>query len=288
MNKETYLNRDFIHTYICVFFLFTLSWSSSAAQAPSFEVVDLNPLVTLFEQKEVYDVSVDPDFNLYIVDKKLNLTKFDADFNKTASYKIEHYSEETLLLADNLTYVYLYHPKTGEIIILNTDLKEVKRLNYNTIGTGKISALGSSNDYNFIWLFNTERQSLMKLSTLFEIKEEIPINGLEQPLTPYYLNDDMGNVHLVNDGGGVYGFNYQGYLDGQIMTPPAPSFHVNLRGIYYLEGSSVQQINIRTKEKTTYKLANDMPGIKMTMHENYIAVIDYSNNLKVYAFEVYR
>ncbi len=239
-----------------------------------------NTFQKIFELEKVNDVSIDPLYNIYVIDEKLELVKYDLNFNIINRYSDNKFSKSTVLLTENSFKTILFHPNYGEIIALDNTLSEISHLEYYTIGENDISALGASADNQSLWLFDPTLQSLIKLNQTFQVERQEDISGLGYPIFPNYIKEIMGTLYLVDPNLGIHIFDNSGNFKNNFVVPPSPSVHIGYDGVYYIEQEEIKKINFTTFEKTALKL--DKAITKMAIRDNYLAVIDINKNLVFY------
>jgi WD40 repeat protein len=224
------------------FILFFLLFASILSNA---QEISISNIVTI---KEATKVSADRYFNIYVVDNKENIQKYDPQGNFLLTFSPSKQGEISLLESWNSIRIFAFYRDFQEFVLLDRFL--VPQPNYkidqNVIGFARMATISADNQ---LWVIDDEDFSLKKYDL---DQQKVSINTpLELVLKAkdYHINfmREYQNLLFVNDkNSGILVFDNMGNYKKKIALSDVSHFSFINDELYYLKDNKIMFFNVYT------------------------------------------
>lgn len=242
----------------------------------------LPKMVHTFEKTQ--KVWIDQNENTYLINSKNELLKYSSAENLIGQFSDFKLNSRTQLYTISPFKTILFYPEYGEIITFDNSLSEIARVNYFDIGLMNISAIGISQDYQSIWVFDPVNQNLNQYNQNYiKLSEgEKQINMIGQPIFPSMIYVRKTNLYLYNEEEGFYVFDIFGNFIKPLNIQVGSKFQIINSVCYYLKENTIHTIDLETlkEEKTDLVFKNGI--VDFYFSGNLLGIIDKEKSLTIY------
>lgn len=192
-------------------------------------------------------VTMDKLHNIYVVDAKQNISKYDTDGKLRFQYNDNQYGTLTHIDATNPFQTLLYYPDFLRVVVLDRTLSVIQDislldLNANLIQTNAISMASD----NQLWIYNELDFTLNKLNVLlqsFTIKTDLS-QQFSEGLTPTFIMERNNTVWLNDPEKGIFQFDSFGQYIKAFDLKGVQQFEVIHNVLFYQQGKRFFQFNL--------------------------------------------
>lgn len=227
------------HIFAIVFLLFFCGLKKSALAQ------DFNLIVKIDTAAKI--ANVDNFGNLFVVTPQNELLKFNPNGKFLWNYTNKTYGNISQLDVTDPLRVVLYYADFQQIVVLNNNLSEIAKYNFNNNPEVQITLIASANN-NGYWVYDQINRELRKLSNSFldDIKSGniYQRNGLNMQ-TNYMLTDDQ-QIYLNDTTEGVRIFDRFGNYIKTALINPENGFTVTDNEIYFTQKNKLVAYNYLT------------------------------------------
>lgn len=168
---------------------------------------------------DITDFTVDNLDNIYLLNSRNQLSKFNADGDSVAVFNgIRSFGQVSLVDVSNPLKLLLYYKDFGTVVILDRFLNVRHTIDLRKQNILQVKAIGQSYD-NQIWVYDELENKLKKIDEEGRLVFETPDfrQLLGKAISPMKIYDEDKNVYLYDSLNGVYVFDYYGGLRHNIM-----------------------------------------------------------------------
>jgi len=168
---------------------------------------------------DIVDFAVDNLDNIYILNSRNQLKKYDSKGDSVAIYNdVKKFGKATLIDVSNPLKVVLYYKDFATIVILDRFLNARNSIDLRKQNIFQARAVSQSYD-NKIWLYDDLEYKLKKIDEDGKLLQETPDFRLllGQAPSPIKIFDENRYVYIYDSLLGVYVFDYFGSLKNNIM-----------------------------------------------------------------------
>lgn len=177
---------------------------------------------------DIVDFTVDNLDNLYILNSRNQIKKFDAKGDSVAVFNdVKNFGKATLLDVSNPLKVLLYYKDFTTVAVLDRFLNPVNVIDLRKQNIFQVKAIGQSYD-NKLWIYDELESKLKKIDEDGTVLLETPDFRLllGQAPSPLKIFDENKYVYLYDSLKGVYVFDYFGSLRNNILIQRWQNFKV--------------------------------------------------------------
>lgn len=177
---------------------------------------------------DIVEFTVDNLDNIYILNSRNQLRKFNANGDSVAVYNdVKKFGQATLIDVSNPLKVLLYYKDYSTIVALDRFLNPVNVIDLRKHNIFQARAVGQSYDNN-VWVYDEMESKLKKVDEEGKLMQETPDFRLltGHAITPLKLFDENKYVYAYDSTYGVYVFDYFGTLRNNIMIQGWQNFKV--------------------------------------------------------------
>ena len=191
--------------------------------------------------------TVDNLGNLFLVTPQNEILKFDGKGKFLWNYTNNSYGELTQIDVTDPLRVILYYPAYQQVVVLNNNLGEISKYNFNRNPELQIPLIASANNNGF-WIYDQINRELSKLTNNFldDLKTGniYQRNGFDMQAN-YMLTDDQ-QVYVNDVGTGVRIFDQYGNFLKTAVVYPQETFNVDGDEIYFTDKNKLMSYNYFT------------------------------------------
>jgi hypothetical protein len=195
---------------------------------------------------DIVDFTVDNLDNVYVLNSRNQVKKFDAKGDSVAVYNdVKKYGQATLIDVSNPLKILLYYRDFTTVVMLDRFLNAVNSIDLRKENILQAKAIGQSYD-NKIWVYDEVENKLKKVGEDGKLMQETP--DFRQLLgtapTPLKIFDENRYVYVYDSVYGVYVFDYFGALKNNIMIDHWQNFKVAGKYIFGSKADTLYRYEI--------------------------------------------
>jgi hypothetical protein len=237
---------------------FSLVWTSGWSQSD-----------TIFQQLkimkgDIVDFTVDNLDNIYILNSRNQVKKFDSNGDSVAVYNdVKKFGQASLIDVSNPLKVILYYKDFATVVMLDRFLNVVNMVDLRKQGILQAKAIGQSYD-NKIWVYDELEAKLKKIDEDGKLLQETPDFRLllGQSVSPVKILDENKYVYLYDPAKGAYVFDYFGGLKNGILIQQWQNFKVSGKYIFGSKTDSLYRYEISTFLVDEWRMPEVIRGSK--------------------------
>ena len=201
--------------------------------------------------------SIDRLNNIYLVDDRGGIDKYDSDIKLVLQYSPQQLAEISLIEAWNPLKVFIFYQDFQEYIFLDRFLTATSRFNVREFSNYTRAATISAD--NNVWLLDYADFSLKKYDVILN---QITIaTSLSQVLSQddndiRYLREYQNLLFLADFHHGIFVFDNLGNYLRKIETDSVEYFNFKGNNLYYLKDNSIELVDIYTLTEKKIELKN--------------------------------
>jgi len=190
-------------------------------------------------------IRIDPLSNRYFLTEEMQILKYKPDGTFWNRYENNRLGIIGNLDVSNPFQVLIFYPQYQILVLLDNNLAETGRLNFNSIGFGNIRTAGISDDNN-IWVLDEGSRQVYKVSTSGEKKVEgIPYFGFNILADkPIFIQQKSNYVYISQEGQKVQVFDIFGKWVKSLDLENFKSVVYIGNNLYYDDGINVLEFPI--------------------------------------------
>ncbi|HUR65925.1 MAG TPA: hypothetical protein VMZ03_06210 [Chitinophagaceae bacterium] len=242
-------------TFIFFFsMVWTWGWSQSDTVFRQFKIV----------RGDIVDFTVDNLDNIYILNSRNQVKKFDSNGDSVAVYNdVKKFGQASLIDVSNPLKVLLYYKDFATVVMLDRFLNVVNMVDLRKQGILQARAIGQSYD-NKIWVYDELEAKLKKLDEDGTLLQETPDFRLllGQSVSPVKILDENKYVYLYDPVKGAYVFDYFGGLKNGILIQQWQNFKVSGKYIFGSKTDSLFRYEINTFLVDEWRMPEAIRGSK--------------------------
>lgn len=226
---------------------------------------------------------VDPLGQLYTVDARSELRKYEASGKLLYSYTNRELGDVHSVNVSNPMKVFLFYRDFARIIVLDNTLAEIRRIDIEQFGLQDISAAAPSND-NQLWVFDKLSGLLLKLDQ--EGREILKSDPMQLLAPSPFIPDDIlqkdTRVFLNDFDEGLLIFDQYGQFLKNPSILPGKHFEVVGEQCYFTKGRDLFLYEIKTDQLKQQQLevsSDSLLKLVITEQRRY-----YLDSLGVYSY----
>lgn len=235
--------------------------------------------------ENVISTAIDPLQQIYFINQNKQLIKLSSIQDKEYVYSDLMIDANTSIHAQNAFKVILYKKDVGDLIVLDNRLTVTARLNFFDLGYFAVSGMTMSNDNHSIWLFDEERQQIIKLDQ--QNRQVYQSNNLTQVLParihPVQIIEQENKLYLLDKKQGIYIFDNTGNFIKQFPIEQADRIWVLSGQIYFYRAGQIWQYDLRLFEEIPLYKTDDYKSIDLC--RDFILGITSEGNLYRFGWE---
>jgi len=205
---------------------------------------------------DIVDFTVDNLDNIYILNSRNSVYKFDAKGDSVAVYNdVKKFGQATLIDVSNPLKVLLYYRDFATIVVLDRFLNMVNSIDLRKQKILEAKAIGQSYD-NKIWVYDELENKLKKIDEEGKLLQETTDFRLllGQAPSPLKIFDENKYVYLYDSIQGVYVFDYFGALKNNIMISHWQNFKVAGKYIFGSRSDTLYRYEISSFRVEEWKM----------------------------------
>ncbi len=209
---------------------------------------------------DIVDFTVDNLDNVYILNSRNQVKKFDANGDSVAVFNdIKKYGKATLIDVSNPLKVLVYYNDFATVVMLDRFLNVVNTIDLRKQKILQAKAIGQSYD-NKIWVYDELEGKLKKIGEDGKLLLETPDFRLllGQAPSPLKIFDENKYVYIYDSTLGVYVFDYFGALKNNIMIQHWQNFKVAGKYIFGSRADILYRYEISTFRVDDWKMPEEI------------------------------
>jgi len=205
---------------------------------------------------DIVDFTVDNLDNVYILNSRNRVYKYDANGDSVAVYNdVKKFGRATLIDVSNPLKILLYYKDYSTVVMLDRFLNIRNTIDLRKQNIFQAKAIGQSYD-NKIWVYDELENKLKKIDEDGRLLQETSDFRLllGQAPTPLKIFDENRNVYLYDSLQGVYVFDYYGALKNNIMISRWDNLKVSGKYIFGSRADTLYRYEISTFQYDDWKM----------------------------------
>jgi hypothetical protein len=205
---------------------------------------------------DIVDFTVDNLDNIYILNSRNQIKKFNANGDSVAIYNdVKKFGQATLIDVSNPLKILLYYRDYATVVMLDRFLNSVNSIDLRKQKIFQAKAIGQSYD-NKIWVYDEIEHKLKKVDENGKLLQETPDFRLLLGTgpSPIKIYDENRLVYVYDSVYGVYVFDYFGTLKNNIMIDHWQNFKVAGKFIYGSRADSLFRYEIASFRVDEWKM----------------------------------
>jgi hypothetical protein len=205
---------------------------------------------------DIVDFTVDNLDNIYILNSRNQVKKFDANGDSVAAFNdVRKFGKATLIDVSNPLKVVLYYKDFTTIVVLDRFLNIRNSIDLRKQNIFQAKAVGQSYD-NKIWVYDELENKLKKIEEDGKLLQETPDFRLllGKAISPIKIFDENRYVYLYDSANGVYVFDYFGALKNNILIQHWQNFKVVGKYIFGSKSDTLYRYEIKTFRYDEWKM----------------------------------
>jgi hypothetical protein len=211
-------------------------------------------------QRDIVNFTVDNLDNLYILDSRNHLSKFDANGDSVASFNdVKKFGQVTLVDVSNPLKVLLYYRDFATVVVLDRFLNVRNTIDLRKQNILQAKAIGQSYD-NKVWVYDEQENKLKKIDENGKLLQETTDLRLllNKSISPVKIFDEDKYVYLYDSTKGIYVFDYYGGLKNTIMLSGWKNLKVAGKYIFGSKSDTLYRYEIKTLRTNEWKLPEQL------------------------------
>jgi hypothetical protein len=205
---------------------------------------------------DIVDFTVDNLDNVYILNSRSQLKKFNANGDSVAIFNdVKKFGQVSFIDVSNPLKVLLYYKGFSTVVILDRFLNIRNTIDLRKQNIFQAKAIGQSYD-NKIWVYDELENKLKKIDEDGKQLQETPDFRLllGQAPSPIKIFDENKYVYLYDSLQGVYVFDYYGALKNNIMIIRWDNFKVVGKYIFGSRADTLYRYEISSFQYDEWKM----------------------------------
>ena len=229
-----------------------LVWFNSVASAQEDSIFRKIRIIT----GDIVDFTVDNLDNIYLLNSRNQLSKYDANGDSVAVYNdVKKYGKVTLLDVSNPLRLLLYYSDFATVVILDRFLNARHTIDLRKHNILQVKAIAQSYD-NKIWVYDELENKLKKIDDdgrlIFETADFRQMPG--GAISPVKIFDEDKNIYIYDSLRGVYVFDYYGGLRHNILITQWGNFRLSGKFIFGSQGDTLRRYEIAKYRVDEWKM----------------------------------
>jgi hypothetical protein len=211
---------------------------------------------------DIVEFTVDNLDNVYILNSRNQLKKYNADGDSVAVYNdVKKFGKATLLDVSNPLKVLLYYRDFSTVVMLDRYLNPVNITDLRKFNIYQAKAIGQSYDNN-IWVYDEYENKLKKIDGDGNLQLETPDFRLvlNKAISPLKIYDENRYVYIYDSTNGIYVFDYYGTLRNNIMIQRWHNLKVAGKFIYGSRADTLYRYEIKSFLYDDWKMPAALNG----------------------------
>ena len=207
-------------------------------------------------------IAVDNLDNIYTVNSRNQLKKFDANGDSVAVYNdVRQFGKATLVDVSNPLKILLYYRDFATIVELDRFLNPVNVIDLRKLNIFQARTIGQSYD-NMVWVYDELEHKLKKVNTQGKLIQETADLRLVlgKAISPVRIFDENKYVYVYDRQHGAYVFDYFGTLRNNILLQEWDNFSVAGKFIFGSRNDTIFRYEIRTFRVDEWKMPEAILG----------------------------
>lgn len=233
-----------------------LLWLPALAQAQA----DTSFRLLKTMKGDIVDFTVDNLDNIYILNSRNQIKKFNANGDSVAIYNdVKKFGQATLIDVSNPLKVLLYYRDFATVVMLDRFLNAVNSIDLRKENIFQAKAIGQSYD-NKIWVYDEVENKLKKVDEDGKLLQETPDFRLllGAAPSPIKIFDENRYVYVYDSVYGVYVFDYFGALKNNIMIDHWQNFKVTGKYIFGSRADTLFRYEIASFRVDEWKMPEEI------------------------------
>jgi hypothetical protein len=209
---------------------------------------------------DIVDFTVDNLDNIYILNSRNQIKKFNANGDSVAIYNdVKKFGQATLIDVSNPLKVLLYYRDFATVVMLDRFLNAVNSIDLRKENIFQARAIGQSYD-NKIWVYDEIENKLKKVDEDGKLLQETPDFRLllGAAPSPIKIFDENRYVYVYDSVYGVYVFDYFGALKNNIMIDHWQNFKVTGKYIFGSRADTLFRYEIASFRVDEWKMPEEI------------------------------
>jgi hypothetical protein len=233
-------------------FIFTLALFTSVASAQEDSIFRKIRIIT----GDIVDFTVDNLDNIYLLNSRNQLSKYDANGDSVAVYNdVKKYGKVTLLDVSNPLRLLLYYSDFATVVILDRFLNARHTIDLRKHNILQVRAIAQSYD-NKIWVYDELENKLKKIDEdgrlIFETADFRQMPG--GAIAPVKIFDEDKNIYIYDSLRGVYVFDYYGGLRHNILITQWRNLKLSGKFIFGSQSDTLRRYEISKYRVDEWKM----------------------------------
>ena len=157
-------------------------------------------------------ISIDGLNNIYVLNQKNFLIKYDGTGKKINDYNDVYLNEETIISCENPFKTVLYYPDQGKLKILDNRLSVSAEIDIYALGLVDVAAVCPTKDNQHIWVFDEGTMTLYKISQSGKLIYDLDMRDLPgkddfSQGAPVRMIETNSKLFMINEKAAVYIFD---------------------------------------------------------------------------------
>lgn len=190
---------------------------------------------------QVWTMSVDPLQQIYFINGKRQLVKLSSILEKELVYSDLMIDDQTQIITQNPFKILLYKKDVGDVIALDNRLNVTVKTNFFDLGYFSVSGMTFSVDHQSIWIFDVDRQQLVKLDQQYKVQyQSHPLSQIiAQKIQPQQILAFENFIYLLDQQSGVYIFDNVGNFSKKLPIQNAEKIWIISNQIYFYRQGAI-------------------------------------------------
>lgn len=233
----------------------------------------------------VMSTAIDPLQQIYYINQNRQLVKLSSIQDKEYIYSDLMIDANTSIHAQNAFKVILYKKDVGDLLVLDNRLTLTAKLNFFDLGYFSVTGMTVSNDNKYIWLFDQDRQQIIKLDPQY--RQIYQSNNLTQFLParirPVQMIEHENKLYLLDRHTGIYIFDNVGNFIKSYPVEHADKMWLISGQIYFYREGQIWQYDTRLFEEIPRYAMEDYRSIDLC--RDFILGVTPDNTLYQFPWE---
>ena len=231
------------------------------------------------------DFTSDAFKNIYAVNTKNELVKYDMNGKELLRYSIREYGTIQIVDASNPFKIIVFYDETNQLVILDNYLSEISNTDLFDLNLISIASICSSTN-DELWIFDRFNQQLLRLNNQFNISQqgEKLNESFHYELVPNFMMEYEESVYLNDSSQGIFIFDLFGNFQKSFLIKGLISFQIFNDQLIYLENEqlNILQLELLNSTVQTLPLLNTKPTA-LRIHGERLYILE-GEQLHLYAF----
>lgn len=226
--------------------------------------------------------------NVYVVDKKNVLTKYDSIGTKIGTYTESKYGKLTAIDATSPFNVLLFYKDYATLVTTDMKLNTRRLFKLPSIGINNVPVACMSHD-NYIWVYDADASRLKKIDNNYQVvQQSLDLrNILGEAVTPNYMVERDGLIYLNIPGMGVimfdiFGTFYTSVSNTDLNKDDLSTFQVVQQKIMYFSDHYLFVYDLSSQQPESVLLPEGMRPRDVRIEKGRLYMLD-DDKLQIYA-----